>query len=181
MELPAKMNQEVLEMLNGCESLDLASNVRSVARVTQYLIENGFEELWVSLCVSSAEGLINIATIQSDRHVIELENDMVADAVRIGAHSLIVGHDFWWIPNEWADLRFTDLSVHPFRQESIMVCGRHGRNLLVGRQLVLRRNGKPVFQSLNISPFHESFRNDFPSCIVEPTIGIPTLSDYTAK
>jgi hypothetical protein len=161
MELPEKMKREVSEMINGCQSADLESNMRKIARVTRYLIKNGLEGPRVSLCVGSSDVRCNIATIQDDRHAIEFAEEMACNAKDINAHSLIFGQDFWLIPEESDDPRFPDLSVHPLCQKAVVLMGRRGRNVFLGTQAYRRRNGKHVFQSLRITELEFSWKGSY--------------------
>ena len=150
-----KIMDEVGVMLDGCSRADLEEKMELLCSVTQYLLEKGYEELWVSLCTAPDDAVLNIASKGWDGE--EMERDTLADAERIGADSVVVANDAWWVPTVLTDHSCEDLSVHPARSEGIMVVAKDQVKHLGGCKPFVRTGDKLFFGDLQVEPIADSW------------------------
>ncbi len=159
----SKSKQEVMnevgKMLVGYKTADLTAKMEILCGVTQHLLENGYENLWVSLCLAPDDAVFNVVSGEWDEAT--LERDTRADAARIGAECVVVANDAWTVPTELMTHPGQDLSEHPARKESIMLVARDRAQHLVGCKPFVGTTDKLVFGELLIEPIANSWL-DYP-------------------
>jgi len=155
-EFPKEIMKEVGEMLAGYRIADLQEKMGLLCRVTQFLLEKGYEELWVSVCAGPNDAILNVAIIKSNQHAEALEKELLADAVSIDADSEVVVNDAWWVPSELIDPSCADLSIHPERREALMVTAKHHSQRLTGVKPFVRKGDDLIFSDLIVEPISDS-------------------------
>lgn len=151
-EFPREILEEVGTMLAGYERAHLEAKMEMVCRVTQFLLEKGYEDLWVSVCSGPNDTLLNMAIIQSDLHAEALEQELIDDAESVHADSKVVVNDAWWVSPGLFDPSGADLSVHPERRESLVVTAIDRSKHLTGMKPFVRTGSQLVFGDLIIKP-----------------------------
>ncbi len=155
----SELNKEILKkvegMLVGYGEADLSEKIDTLCKVTQYLLEKGYEDLWVSLCWASDDAVLNV--VSKGWNGEEMERDTLADAERIGAESVVVANDAWFAPTILTNNNYEDLSVHSARSEGIMAVAKDRAKHLGAYKPFGRSGDKLEFGKLVIEPMSDSW------------------------
>ncbi len=154
-EFSKEIKDEVGALLVGYSKADLEEKMELLCRVTQYLLEKGHEELWVSICAAPDDPILNVVSCGWDGA--DIERETLADAERIGAESVVVANDAWFVPTLLVDHPCEDLSVHPARREAIMVEAKDRVKHLGGHKPFVRTCDGLIFGDLTIEPIADSW------------------------